>query len=109
MKKEVSEIDKLFDEKNLDNVVLYDEKNNPVEFEQIAIIAIDEENYVILNPVEKLEGMEEGEALVFHVVESDDVDEEENLVLVEDDAMIDKVFDGYYELLKKEGIEIDQK
>lgn len=106
MKKNMSEIDKIFDEKNLDNVVLYDENNDAVEFEQIAIIAIEDENYAILNPIEKVEGLEEDEALVFHIVESDNVDEEENLVLVEDDKLIDKVFEGYYELLKKEGIEI---
>lgn len=108
MKKNMSEIDKIFDEKNLDNVVLYDENNDAVEFEQIAIIAIEDENYAILNPIEKVEGLEEDEALVFHIVESDNVDEEENLVLVEDDKLIDKVFEGYYELLKKEGIEIKQ-
>ena len=39
--KDISPIDMLFDEKNTDNIVLYDEKGAEVEFEQIALIPLD--------------------------------------------------------------------
>ena len=46
--KTVNAIDALFDENNTDNIVLYNEKEEPVEFEQIAIIPIEENVYAIL-------------------------------------------------------------
>ena len=35
--------DKLYDENNNDNVILYNEQGDPVEFEQIAIIPYNEQ------------------------------------------------------------------
>ena len=35
-KQEKTPIDMLLDDKNTENIVLYDDKNRPVEFEQIA-------------------------------------------------------------------------
>ena len=100
--KEVSPIDLLLDENNSDNITLYDEKGEGVEFEQIAVIPMDEKIYAILRPVEAFEGMKDDEALVFNIEE---VDDEEVLVVTEDDKIIDKVFEQYYEMLKAEGIE----
>ncbi len=100
--KEVSPIDLLLDENNSDNITLYDENGDGVEFEQIAVIPMDEKVYAILRPIEAFEGMKDDEALVFNIEE---VDDEEVLVVTEDDKVIDKVFDQYYEMLKAEGIE----
>lgn len=100
--KEVSPIDLLLDENNSDNITLYDENGDGVEFEQIAVIPMDEKVYAILRPIEAFEGMKDDEALVFNIEE---VDDEEVLVVTEDDKVIDKVFNQYYEMLKAEGIE----
>lgn len=88
-------IDSIFDENNTDNVVLYNADDEAVEFEQIAIIPIEEKEYAILKPVVPLDGMNEDEALVFGL---EYVDDEKQLVLVQDDKIVDKVFDVYEKL-----------
>ena len=88
-------IDCLFDEDNNDPIVLFNEKGEKVEFEQIAIIPVEERIFAILKPTENMEGIGEDEALVFEVVEPENEDEEEYLNLVSDIEIIDKVFDVY--------------
>lgn len=44
-------IDQIFDENNCDPIVLYNENNEAVTFDQIAVIPIEKEVYVILKPV----------------------------------------------------------
>ena len=94
-------IDQIFDENNQDNIVLYNENGDAVEFEQIALVPRLGKVYVILKPAVVMEGMGEDEALVLAVEE---VDGEECLVLVEEDEVIDAVFSEYYELLREEGL-----
>ncbi len=98
---EISPIEQILDENNVDNIVLYNEKNEPFEFEQIAIIPLEQEDgsqklYAILLPVTKLPGIGEDEAVTF------ELDEEEGSVKVcEDDAVIDQVLEEYEKLLKE--------
>ena len=96
VKEMVNPIDQLFDPNNSDNIVLYNDKDEPIEFEQIAIIPLDNANYAILQPVKKLEGLQDDEAFAFEVVE--DEENGDTLQLVEDDALIDRIFDEYKEL-----------
>lgn len=91
-------IDKILDENCDENIFLYNEDGEAVEFEQIAVIPMEDETYVILRPVILLEGMNEDEALVF-VIET--VDGEDTLAIVEDDAAVDAVFEEYYALLEE--------
>lgn len=100
---EKSPIELLLDENNNENIRLYDEKNNCVEFEQVAIIPIEEKIYAILRPVAGIDGVAEDEALVFSI---EDVDDEDCLVVVDDDKLVNTVFQEYYKLLKEEGIEV---
>ena len=92
----VNPIDQLFDPENNDNIVLYNDKDEPVEFEQIAIIPLDGINYAILQPAKKLEGMQDDEAFAFEVVE--DEENGDTLQLVEDDDLIDRIFEEYKDL-----------
>ena len=93
--------DKIYDENNSDNIVLYNEHGEPVEFEQVAVIPYEGVVYIILHPVTKLEGLGEGEGLVF-VIEEDEV-EGEIMKLVVDEGIIDAVFDIYDRLVEEEG------
>lgn len=104
MKEEKSQIEMLLDENNTDNLKLYDENNKETEFEQVAIIPLDEKIYAILKPVTKIVGVNDDEALVFVIEE---VDDEDCLVIVDDEEVVDKVFKEYYELLKAEGIDVE--
>ena len=100
----LSPIDMLLDENNTENIKLYNEENQEVEFEQIALVPIDNKTYAILKPVVSMEGIAEDEALVFVI---DEIDDEDCLVIVEDDAIVDKVFEEYYKMLKEEGIDVE--
>ena len=73
MKEERSPIELLLDENNSDNIKLFDDKNNEVEFEQVAIVPIDEKIYAILKPAQKMEGVGDDEALVFGIEEIGDL------------------------------------
>ncbi len=99
---ELNPIDCLFDEDNNDPIVLYNEKGEKVEFEQIALIPLEDVIYAILKPTEQMEGIGEDEALVFEVVEPEDEEEEEYLNLVADLGIIDKVFEVYNKLMDEE-------
>lgn len=94
-------IEMILDENNDENIVLYNEEGEAVEFEQIALIPLNGTDFVILHPVED---MADDEALVFAIEE---VDGEDALVLVEDDDVVDAVFEEYYDMLRAEGVEVD--
>ena len=91
-------IEMLLDENCNDNITLYDEDGEATEFEQIAVIPIDDVLYFILRPI-GLEDLDEDEAFVFVLRETE---EEEMIDLVEDDEIIDRVFAIYNELLDEE-------
>ena len=95
--KEVNSIDALFDPNNEDNIVLYNEKDEAVEFEQIAIIPMEGVVYAILKPTAKVDGVADDEAFVFEVVE--DEENGDTIRLVEDDKVIDAVFAEYNKML----------
>lgn len=95
-------IDSLFDEDDTSPIELFNEKGEKVEFEQIALIPIEETIYAILKPIEALEGIADDEALVFEIVETEDEEEEDYLNLVADIEIIDKVFEVYNKLMDEE-------
>ena len=100
----INPVDALLDPDNDDNIILYNEKNEPVEFIQSAIISLNKNLYPILLPAAPMAGVEEGEALVFVIAE---VDGENALLLESDDAIIDAVFEDYYRLLREAGVDVD--
>ena len=94
----MSAIDQIFDPNNCEPIVMYNENNQEVAFEQIAVVPLDGELYVILKPVEAMEGIGEDEALVFAIV----VEDGEEMLVVEDRTeVIDEVFRQYYEMLEE--------
>ena len=96
--KQVNPIEQILDENNIENIVLYNENDEPFEFEQIAVIPLEngdkQDLYAILLPITPLSGIEQDEALVF------EINERENVVRVcDDETIIDKVMDEYERLL----------
>ena len=100
--KELSTIEKILAEDNEDNIVLYDEDDNATEFEQVAVIPLNDEIYVILVPVTPMEGVGEDEGIVFVIEEGEDG---EVLTVVDDDAVADEVFEIYNGLVEAEDAE----
>ena len=81
-------------------VTLTSADGEEVDFVEIAGIALRGNFYVILQPVELLEGMGEDEALVFKV--SQDRNGEEHFNIELDEEIIGQVFDEYYRLLDEQ-------
>lgn len=98
MVEERSAIDLLLDENYTGNIVMYDENDKEVEFEQIAIIPFNDKIYALLHPL-NVDTLDEDEAIVFSVEE---IDDEDAIVLVEDMNVVNAVFDEYYRLLKEQ-------
>lgn len=92
-------VDMLLDENNTDNIVLYNEENEAVEFEQIAVIPVGLQTFAILKPVTPIEDMGEDEALVFSV---DEWEGESELTVVTDEEIVDLVFARYYDMLEED-------
>ena len=93
-------LDVLFDENNFDPIFLADDNGDSDDFEQVAIIPMDNETYVILKPMDKMEGVEEDEAFVFKITK--DKNGESRLVIEDNDEIGEKVFNEYYKLLDEE-------
>lgn len=91
-------LEMILDEECDDNIVLFDEDGESTEFEQIAVIPLDDQLYCILRPVDMPE-LDEDEAFVFSISEDG---EEGAIDLVEDDDIVEEVFQLYYTLLDDE-------
>lgn len=102
--KAVDPISQILDEENYDNVVLYDPEKKPIEFEQVAVIPVDDEKtdeqtlYTIMIPITPMQGVSEGEGVVFKIDESS-----HDIEVVNDEKIIDKVLEIYQQLLMEGG------
>lgn len=86
----------------LDNIIiLNDENGNEVQFEFLDLIEYDEEEYVVLLPVEEVSEDEIGEVVILKV-EPTESEDEESYVGVEDEEVLNKVFDIFKEKFKDE-------
>ena len=86
----------------LDNIIiLNDEDGNEVQFEFLDLIEYDEEEYVILLPVEESSEDEVGEVVILKVEQTESEDEE-SYVGVEDEEILNKVFEIFKEKFKDE-------
>ncbi|MGD9901408.1 MAG: DUF1292 domain-containing protein [Spirochaetales bacterium] len=93
-------IEALLDADDDSPIVLYDENDKAVTFEQVAIIPFNNKAYAILKPAEKMEGVEEDEAIVFALFE--DENGEDILAVEQDNNVIDRIFEEYYRLLDED-------
>lgn len=85
----------------LDNViVLNDEEGNEVNFEFLDLVELDNEEYVVLLPTDEDEA-DEGEVVILKV-EDTESDEEESYVSVDDEEILNKVFEKFREKFKDE-------
>lgn len=85
----------------LDNIViLNDENGEEVKFEFLDLVELDDEEYVVLLPVVDEGVEEEGEVVILKVEDTDDDTEEESYVSVEDEDVLNKVFEIFKERFK---------
>ena len=75
--------------------IFYDEENNKLEFEQIALINIDESRYAILHPVDM--GYQDDDAIAYEIKEENGNFE---LLEVEDDDLLEEIYKRFKSLVK---------
>ena len=86
-------------DEELDNViVLNDEDGNEVSFEFLDLVELDGEEYVILLPTDEDEN-EPGEVVILQVEDTESEDEE-SYISVEDEEVLNKVFEMFKEKFK---------
>ena len=90
------------DGEELDNIiVLNDEDGNEVKFEFLDLVELDDEEYVVLLPVAEEGEEEDGEVVILKLEDNDDEDsEEESYVSVEDEDILNAVFEKFKEKFK---------
>ena len=91
-------LDIILDENNTEPLILQDEKGKQIRFEQVAVIPYNEKIYVILKPIDKIEGVEDDQAIVFL---ADETKRPTVLVPEQDEKIAIKVFDEYYNLVEE--------
>lgn len=86
-------------------VVLTDDDGKEVEFEFLDLVEMDDKEYVVLLPIEPLEGEDEddGAVVILKVNHSEDENEEnEEYVSIDDEAEAEKVFNIFKDKFKDE-------
>ena len=89
-------------------VVLNDEEGNEVQFEFLDLVELDDEEYVVLLPVTEEGEEEEGEVVILKLEDTDENSEEESYVGVEDEEILNKVFEIFKEKYKDEFNFVDE-
>lgn len=98
-----------YEGEELDNIViLNDEDGNEVKFEFLDLVELDDEEYVVLLPVTEEGEEEEGEVVILKLEDTDEDSEEESYVGVEDEEILNKVFEIFKEKYKDEFNFVDE-
>ena len=100
-----------FEGEELDNiVVLNDENGNEVKFEFLDLVELDDEEYVVLLPVVEEGEEDDGEVVILKLEDNDDEDsEEESYVSVDDEEVLNRVFEIFKEKFKDEFDFLDEE
>ena len=94
-------INNLEDEDLSNIIILSDENGEDVQFEFLDLIEYDSEEYVVLLPVVEDEEDDDGEVVILKVEDTGD-EEEESYVSVDDEEVLNKVFEIFKEKFKDE-------
>ena len=103
------DVNNIPDSEEIDNIiVLNDEDGNEVEFEFLDLIEFDGEQYVVLLPTDESEEDEEAGEVVILKLEDSESEEEESYVSVDDENILNKVFEIFKEKFKDDFNFIDE-
>lgn len=83
-----------------DIIQLVNEDGETVDFFHVATIEFENNWYVFFEPAEELEDIDEGEVVVFKL--DTDEDGEDLFVPIEDEELMDRVFEEYNRLIEEE-------
>ena len=87
-------------DEELDNIiVLNDEDGKEVQFEFLDLVELDSEEYVVLLPIAEKGEEDDGEVVILKVEDTESEDEE-SYVSVDDEDILNKVFEIFKEKFK---------
>ena len=93
----------------IDNIiVLNDENGKEVKFEFLDLVELDDEEYVVLLPVAEEGEEEDGKVVILKLEDTDEDSDEESYVGVEDEEILNKVFEIFKEKYKDEFNFVDE-
>ena len=91
-----------------ENIVeLVDESGKPVKFEHLMTVDYEDALYALLAPIDTVEGIEDDEVVILKI-EDGETEEDEVYVGVEDEELLEKIFERYLELAEAEEAEFEQ-
>ncbi|MBO4367069.1 MAG: DUF1292 domain-containing protein [Clostridia bacterium] len=83
-----------------ENIVeLIDENDQVVRFEHIMTLEYEGDKYALLSPVDDLEDVDEGDVVIMRIEEGE---EQDTYVGVEDDEILEAVFNQYLAIVEEE-------
>ena len=88
--------------------ILNDENGNEVKFEFLDLVELDNEEYVVLLPVAEEGEEEEGEVVILKLEDTDEDSDEESYVGVDDEEILNKVFQIFKEKYKDDFNFVDE-
>ena len=92
----------MLEDEELNNIViLNDENGEEIPFEFLDVIEYEGEEYVVLLPVEEEEGEDLGEVVILKIEDTEN-EEEESYVSVDDEEILNTVFEMFKEKFKDE-------
>ena len=85
-------------EQEQDEVVLLDENGNEVRFDHLLTFFHEGEKYLALLPLDEIEGVDEDEVVLMHIVTNDGEDVYET---IESEVLLEEVFETFLELFEE--------
>ncbi len=83
-----------------DIIVLYNEETDKdEEFFELATLDVDGKLYIVMKPVEQLPDIADDEVLIYEIIE--DKEGNSNFAPIEDDAVLEKVFNEFIAMLEE--------
>lgn len=90
-----------FGGEELDNIIiLNDENGNEVKFEFLDLIDFENEQYVVLLPIQEEGEEDDGEVVILKLEDTDEESDEESYVSVEDEDTLMQVFNIFKDKFK---------
>lgn len=86
-------------------IELVDENEKTVRFEHLMTVEYEGDAYVLLSPIDEIEDVEDDEVVILKIEEGEDDD---TYVGVEDEELLEKVFERYLEIVEEDGEDEDE-
>ena len=92
-----------------DNIIILNNENGEeVRFEFLDLVDLDDEQYVVLLPINETEEDDDGEVVILKLEDTDEDSDEESYVSVDNEEVLMKVFNIFKEKFKDEFDFIDE-